>query len=265
MKTLIIYGSKWGWTNFESDCLLPHFHNSIQQIKIFNKTQDLLNYLRCTSGHINYVMPLDENHMNELRSVGVKAFMPPAEVVDIFCNKQKFADYVKKNNLQAYFPITYTQPQNSNQLVIVKPKYGGASTNVYVTTLNKLTPNVFVNNVVQEYIDSKTEFAGYFVAKNGKIVHSFTYYRNYPSVPYIKGINDHTVQQRTGVNANYIEIIEKFIRPVGFTGTFCVDFKLARNTLIVLEINARLGGSLSYTQNTQDAVNVINKMIEVFN
>lgn len=265
MKTLIIYGSKWGWTNFESDRLLPLFHNSIQQIKIFTKTQDLLNYLRSNNGHINYVMPLDENHMNELRSVGVKAFMPPAETVDIFCNKQKFADYVKKNNLQAHFPTTYIQPQNSNQLVVVKPKYGGASTNVYVTTLNKLTPNVFVNNVVQEYIDSKTEFAGYFVAKNGKIVHSFAYYRNYPSVPYIKGINDNTVQQRTGVNANYIEILEKFIRPVGFTGTFCVDFKLARNTLIVLEINARLGGSLSYIQNSQDTVNVINKMIEVYN
>ena len=42
MKTLIIYGYKWGWTNFESDCLLPYFKNSIQQIKVFTKTYDKL-------------------------------------------------------------------------------------------------------------------------------------------------------------------------------------------------------------------------------
>jgi len=264
MKNLIIYGSKWGWTNFESDRLLPYFNNSIQQIKIFTKTSDILNYLKSNENQINYVMPLDENHMTELRNVGIKGFFPTAETVDIFCNKQKFTNYVLEHNLQNHFPITYTSVQKSNQLVVVKPKYGGASTNVYFTTLDKLTPDIFINNVVQEYIDSKTEFAGYFVAKNGKIIHSFAYYRKYPSVPYIKAINDNTIQQRTVVDNNYIEIIEKFIRPISFTGVFCVDFKLAKNTLIVLEINARLGGSLSFPQNSQDAVNVINRMIEVY-
>jgi predicted ATP-grasp superfamily ATP-dependent carboligase len=265
MKTLLIYGYKWGWINFESDRLLPYFNNSIQQIKVFKKTDEILNYLKSNENQTNYVMPLDEMHMAELRNVGIKGLFPSADTVDIFCNKQKFTNYVLENNLSQYFPITYSSVQNSNQLVVVKPKYGGASTNVYITTLNKLTPNIFVNNVVQEYIDSKTEFAGYFVAKNGNIVHSFAYYRNYPSVPYIKGINDKTIQQRTGINSNYLEIIEKFIKPVSFTGAFCVDFKLAKNTLIVLEINARLGGSLSYIQNSLDAVNVINHLIEVYN
>jgi predicted ATP-grasp superfamily ATP-dependent carboligase len=265
MKTLIIYGSKFCWINFESDCLLPYFNNYIQSIKIFTKTDDILNYLESNQHQINYVMPLDENHMIELRNVGIEGLFPPAETVDIFCNKQKFANYVLEHNLSNYFPITYTSQQKSEQLVVVKPNYGGASTNVYVTTLDKLTPDIFINNVVQEYIDSKTEFAGYFVAKNGKIVHSFAYYRKYPSVPYIKAINDNTIQKRTHIDNNYLEIIEKFIRPISFTGTFCVDFKLAKNTLIVLEINARLGGSLSYPENIQDAVNIISHMIKVYN
>jgi predicted ATP-grasp superfamily ATP-dependent carboligase len=264
MKSLLIYGYKWGWTNFESDRLLPYFKNSIQQIKVFSKTTDLLNYLETNSHNENYVLPLDEQHMQELRNVGIKGLMSNAETVDIFCNKQKFTKYVAEHNLNAYFPITYSFPQNSNQLVVVKPKYGGASTNVYVTTLNKLKADIFTNNVVQEYIDSKTEFAGYFVSKKGKIVHSFAYFRSYPSVPYIKGINDNTIQHKSIIIEPYLDIIEKFIKPVEFTGTFCVDFKLAKNTLIVLEINARLGGSLSYTQNSQDAADIIKKMIEVF-
>jgi predicted ATP-grasp superfamily ATP-dependent carboligase len=264
MKTLIIYGYKWGWVNFESDRLLPYFNNSIQNIKVFTKTNDLIDYLNTNGHNKNYVLPLDESHMFELRNAGIKGLMSDAETVDIFCNKQKFAKYVIQNNLNAYFPISYTSPQNSNQLVVVKPKYGGASTNVYITTLNKLKPDVFNNNVVQEYINSNSEFAGYFVSKKGKIIHSFAYYRTYPSVPYIKGINDNTVQHRTNIVEPYLGIIEKFMKPVGFTGTFCVDFKLAKNTLIVLEINARLGGSLSFPQNSQDAADVIKKLIEVY-
>jgi predicted ATP-grasp superfamily ATP-dependent carboligase len=265
MKSLLIYGYKWGWINFESDRLLPYFNNKIQKIKIFLKTDDLLSYLKENNIDQNYILPLDENHMKEVRDKGIKGLFPPEEIVDVFCNKQKFSNYVIENNLQAYYPITYTSCNDSNQLVVVKPKYGGASTNVYITTLNKITPDIFINNIVQEYINSKTEFAGYFVAKNGKIEHSFAYYRTYPSVPYIKAINDNTIQYKTDVNEIYVKIIEKFINPVKFTGAFCVDFKLAKNTLIVLEINARIGGSLSFVNNSQDAANVINKMIEVFN
>ena len=265
MKTLIIYGYKWGWYNFESDVLLPFFNNSIQQIKVFSNKDDILNYLKLNNNNINYVLPLDELFMEELRTIEINGLFPSAETVDIFSNKQKFSKYVIENNLDQYYPITYTNVQNSNELVIVKPKYGGASTNVYITTLNKLTPDIFINNIVQEYIFSNTEFAGYFVAKNGKIIHSFAYYRYYPELPYIKSINDQSEQNRTIVSDIYLEIIEKFIAPVSFTGTFCVDFKLAKNTLKVLEINARLGGSLSYPKNSSDAVNIINKMIEVYN
>jgi predicted ATP-grasp superfamily ATP-dependent carboligase len=264
MKSLLIYGYKWGWTNFENDCLLPYLKNYIQQIKVFHKITDLQNYLQTNSNNKNYVLPLDENHMIELRKVGIKGLMSSADTVDLFCNKQKFTKYVAQHNLNEYYPITYSSPENGNQLVVVKPKYGGASSNVYITTLNKLKADVFINNVVQEYIDSKTEFAGYFVSKKGKILHSFAYFRNYPSVPYIKGINDNTIQHKSIIIEHYLNIIEKFIKPVEFTGTFCVDFKLAKNTLIVLEINARLGGSLSYSQNKQDAADIIKKMIEVF-
>jgi hypothetical protein len=90
MKSLLIYGFKWGWTNFESDCLLPYLKNTIQQIKIFHKITDLQNYLHNNSHNKNYVLPLDENHMDELRKVGIKGLMSNAETVDLFCNKQKF-------------------------------------------------------------------------------------------------------------------------------------------------------------------------------
>jgi predicted ATP-grasp superfamily ATP-dependent carboligase len=269
MKILVIYGQKYGWHNFEKEeRLLPYFNDKIQKIQIFTKVADLSNYLK-KEGAANkiYVLPLDENHMHELYNAKINALMPKKEIVDTFRNKKLFANYANKYGLSKYLPTTYTSPKISDELVIVKPCHGGASSGVYLSPLKNLTANVFNTYVVQQYINTKTEFAGYFVAKNGVIVRPcFAYSRTYPSVPYIKAQNDKTVATKINISPNYVDDIEKFVKPSGYTGTFCVDFKLDQSGVLkVLEINPRLGGSLSYPNNSNDAVNIILKTIDAFN
>lgn len=269
MQILAIYGQKYGWKNFaEEDILLPHFNNKIQKIKIFTKVDDLSSYIK-KEGATNkiYVMPLDENHMHDLYKAKINALMPSKEIVDTFCNKILFSQYAIKHGLSKHIPITYTSPKNSDELVIVKPCHGGASAGVYLSPLKNLKITDFKNHVVQQYIDSKTEYAGYFVAKKGVIIRPcFAYSRTYPTVPYIKAHNDTTVAHKIDISSYYVDDIEKFIKPSAFTGTFCVDFKLNKSgTLIIMEINPRLGGSLSYATNKNDAVNIILKMIDAFN
>ena len=269
MQILAIYGQKPGWYNFEKeDILLPYFNNKVQKIVIFTKVADLSNYLK-KEGETNqiYVMPLDETHIHQLYAAKINALMPKKDIVDIFSNKKLFAQYVNKHGLSRHVPITYTSPKNIDDLVIVKPNVCGGSCGIYLAKLKDIPSNIFSSHTVQQYIDSKTEYAGYFVSKNGVIVRpSFAYCRTYPAVPYIKAHNDTTVAQKIDISSYYIDDIEKFIKPSAYTGTFCVDFKLNKSgTLIVLEINPRLGGSLSYSTNKNDAVNIISKLIDVFN
>jgi predicted ATP-grasp superfamily ATP-dependent carboligase len=265
MKHLIIYGSMGGWINFESNVFLPYLKDKIHSIKIFTDINKLERYLKGEGlRHINYVLPLTDIHCLEINIAKIPALIPSADVLNIFSDKQLFAEYVQKHNLQNYFPQTFTSPNINKKLVVVKPKHGGGSAEVYFTELNKLKEEDFVNNTVQEYIYSNIEFAGYFVANKGEIIDAFTYYREYPPGPYIKAVNDITVQYRTVVDKPYVEIIEKFVKPVSYTGTFCVDFKLAKDTLIVLEINPRLGASLSYPENIEDGVRVISNLINIY-
>jgi predicted ATP-grasp superfamily ATP-dependent carboligase len=266
IKNLIIYGSMGGWTNFESDVFLPYLKDKIHAIKIFYKIKKLQKYLEKEgSNSINYVLPLTDNHCKEINDANIMALIPNSEVLHIFYNKHVFSDYVKKNNLSKYYPQVFIGPNVNKQLVVVKPNFGGGSTCVYFTELNKLKKEDFKNNIVQEYINSHLEFAGYFVADKGEIIHSFGYYREYPeNTPYIKAINDTSVQKRTHIDKEYVKIIEKFVKPVFYTGAFCVDFKLAKNTLIVLEINPRLGASLSYPENIKDGADVIGNLIDIY-
>ena len=264
-KNLIIYGSMCGWINFESDVFLPYLKDKIHAIKIFDEIEKLQNYLKDEgSKSINYVLPLTDNHCREINDANIMALIPNSEVLNIFSNKHVFSNYVKENNLTKYYPQVYTGPNVNRQLVVVKPKFGGGSAMVYFTELNKLKEDVFEDNIVQEYITSKLEFAGYFVANEGTIIHSFGYYREYPEGPYIKAVNDTSIQKRTHIDKPYVKIIEQFVKPVSYSGAFCVDFKLAKDTLIVLEINPRLGASLSYPENITDGAEVIRKLIEIY-
>ena len=268
MKVLVIYGQKPGWHNFENEQrLLPFLKNKVQCIQIFTKVHQLVGYLQKEGArHTNYIMPLDESHMLELYNANIPAMMPRQDIINAFSNKVLFAQYAQQQGFSHMIPKTYYAPQHSDALVAVKPPCGGASCGVYVSPLKNVQPHLFHSSVVQEYIDTNMEFAGYFVAKNGSVLRPcLAYLRVYPKVPYIKAHDDKTVQNRIMMDPIYVDVIDQFIKPTGYTGTFCVDFKLNKQgVLIILEINPRLGGSLSYPQNGNDAGTIISQLIDVF-
>ena len=263
MNVLIIYGYRSHWHNFNDDKLLPLLNKTINKIIIINDINSLKKYLNSTN-NTNYILPLVEYHMLELKQANIPALMEKTETIETFSNKKKFIEYAIKHNLQAYIPKTFKSTHQSSQLVIVKPTCGYASTGAYLSSLDKLTNNIFRDNVVQEYILTNTEYAGYLVVKNGNIIHSLAYFRNYPTLPYIKGHNDNSIQKRSEINKACLDIFEKFLKPVNYTGTCCIDYKILNNVPIIFEINPRLGLSLTYESNKQDAADVVLKMIDVF-
>ena len=267
MKVLVIYGYLEHWHNFKSDVLLPHFHGKINAIKIFTNTHLLKNYLNSEGKwHKNYVIPLNEGFLYELHGAGIPCLMPKVDVVNIFCDKSRFLFYVVMNHLEANYPKSYINPHpHENKLVIVKPHWGGNSQGCYTANLKDLGAQVFKKNIAQDYIKSSREYAGYGVAKNGRIIYCFEYIRDYGDRVYIKGdTTDNTTQHRIEMDPSHKSVLEKFLLPVKFTGAFCADYKKHNNQLIVFEINARLGGSLAASYNRNDAAAIILKTIEAY-
>jgi predicted ATP-grasp superfamily ATP-dependent carboligase len=266
MYTLIIYGNQPGWVNFSSDVLLPYFYDFIKKIKIFKNITELLDYLNDEgSNDTNYILPLLEESMVELHENNIYAMMPKWDVACLFQNKQLFNNYVNNNNLMQYIPKTYIEPLNSRELVIVKPPCGGNSCGVYLSMLNKVEPDIWCTHIIQEYIYGDTEYAGYFAVNKGKIIRSFAYSRYYGNRIYIKGDSqDDTTQTKVDIERKYLDIFEKFFMPVEFTGTCCADFKIDDGNLKIFEINPRIGGSLSYPENINDAANIVTELIRIF-
>jgi len=267
MKVLIVYGQMEHWHNFKTDCLLPYFNGKVNAIKIFTNTQLLKNYLNSEGKwHQNYVIPLNEGFLYELRQANITCMMPQTDIVNIFCDKSRFLFYVVMNHLEAYYPKSYINPHpHENKLVIVKPHWGGNSQGCYTANLKDLGAEVFKKNIAQDYIKASREYAGYGVAKHGKIIYSFAYIRDYGDKVYIKGdASDNTTQHRIEMDPNHKVILEKFLMPVKFTGAFCADYKIFNNQLIVFEINARLGGSLAAPYNRNDAAAIISHTIDAY-
>ena len=190
--------------------------------------------------------------------------MPRDLIVKEFTNKQFFANYILKNKLNQFFPKIYLHNDNSNTNVVVKPPYGGNSLGVYLENINNISPQVFKQNVVQEYIKSDTEYTGNFVVENGKIIYCFAYSRYYGNRNYIKhDAEDNTIQHRVEIKPKHIAQFEQFLMPVKYTGPCNIDYKLINDNIIVFEINSRLGGSLTFSNHTEDFANMILYLINL--
>jgi hypothetical protein len=192
--------------------------------------------------------------------------MTKSDIIDIFSNKKMFDQYVMKFNLNKYVPQRYTYNDNSDKLVIVKPPCGGSSIGMYLSKIRDLSKEVFDTKLVQEYIKEDTEFTGNLVVQDGHILFGFVYYRYYGDRYYIKhDSQDFTVQYKAPISQKYLDILEKFLLPVKYTGVCNVDFKLVgpKEKIVVFEINPRLGGSLFFHNHYDDLAVMIFHLMNV--
>jgi len=256
MNILILYGKQPGWT-IDYEKLLNFLKPTFHEVLSFIDTNSLNNYLKNNSNKI-YILPLTEPHIYELHEAKIKAIMTTPEVIHIFSNKKNFDKYVSENNLTKYVPKSYSCNDYSGQIVIVKPPTGGSSIGMYLSNINKLPNEIFNTHLIQEYIKEETEFTGNLVVQDGRILFGFAYVRHYGNRYYIKNDSqDFTTQQIAPISQKYLDILELFLLPVKYTGVCNVDFKLSRDTIIVFEINPRLGGSLFFSNHYDDLAKTI--------
>lgn len=273
-KCLIFYGFHKEWHKFYSQpSLKENFKNIVSEIKIILTLHNLKVFLNGDGkNYKNYILPTLVEHIKELREEGINTlFYVETRFLDMLADKKIFYDYVNNFNLLKYVPTNYSKESNrkTDKLVIIKPRLSCYSYGVYKKKICDLQDEEFDDNVVQEYIKERKEYAGYFVSFFGKVRIAFAYAGDYGDNEYIKceGCSfDSTPKVRVNLmkNRQFISKIEEFLKPCNFTGTSCFDFKIKDKELKVFEINPRLGGSLKLEENRNDFIIIVKELMDMY-
>ena len=271
-RNLLFYGYHNYWPSlYNKNTYMNHLSDIINDVKIFRDIPRLQEYLK-TEGqnYKNYILPSITDHIKELNNAGINSlFKLDSGWLDRLDDKKKFADYAIENKLSQFIPCIYSKwcDRSADILVIVKPRIGAYSYGVSKKKLYEVQDWEFDDHVVQEYIKDPIEYAGYFVAYNGNITHSFAYMGNHGNGEFIKyegGVFDTTPKTRVTLDDKIVKELELFLKPTFFTGTCCFDFKIKDGNLKVFEINPRLGGSLTLEENKTDLTDIIRKLINIY-
>lgn len=269
-KVLIYYGFIPDWTHvFDANSLMSSLGQTIKKILIITDIDTLKKYLQSDGlNYKNYIFPIKIENIVELNNAGINSlFEIKTPDLKKFADKKLFVEYVCENKLQKFIPECYFGPRNTNDFVIIKPKISYYSIGIYTKLLKDVKQEEFSNNIVQKYIYDQKEYAGYFVAHNGKITHGFAYLSIYGKDPFIKnkgGKWDGKPQTRVDLDKNVLSVLEKFLIPCSYTGVCSIDFKMSDTYLYVFEINPRLGGSLNDKNNKEDLTDVILSLMKIY-
>ena len=249
------------WLNVLNNNLIVDFskHANITDIKnVYN-----INNLNNIDLSSVYIIPLMETHMLELHKNNIKALMPSLEHIKIFSCKKMFVSYVKNNNLEKYTPKVYNSNDeiNRDMSYIIKPYSLNNGENMCIK--KNLDETDFINKIVQEYIENKTEYTAYIVSKKGKIIKCITYEYKFENAQHIKSYPRNTQNMsKFELDCKYVKQLELFFLNCEYTGISNTDFIICDGQIKVFEINPRLGGGLIRFDRC-DLVEILYEMVKI--
>jgi carbamoylphosphate synthase large subunit len=233
-------------------------------------------------------IPFLEHDAITLFDNGLSPACPSRTAINEFKCKNNFHRFVVENCLQILCPSTYTSIEEITSLpIIVKPFSCNSGEYTFVIENTAETMGLCCNELeqyvkkvcdekckkdlsylMQEYIVSPVEYVAHIVADKGKIIVCIVYKCDYADAGnYVKKAvteRDLEKMKKVELDERFIRDFERFLLPLSYTGCCCVDFKIVEGMLRVLEINPRLGGSLTLSGNKADLITVLNALISVF-
>jgi hypothetical protein len=93
----------------------------------------------------------------------------------------------------------------------------------------------------QLMVPGKTEYAAHLLIKNNKIIFDLTMKYTFEHDYSVKAKHP---SKTTIVQSRHIQLFEKLLNDISFSGLCCLNYKEIRGVPMILEINPRLGGSL---------------------
>jgi len=175
--------------------------------------------------------------------------------VEICNDKTKFSNFMTSNGFDDYIPKKYYKTSFKIKFPVIF-KHSVTSSGIgseicyNMDDLNRKIKEAKKKYIIQEYIVSKSEYAGNMYVKNGVIIHSIYYRKDYDQKYYIQRgsmFNQKGTYKRIDpepMRKHENNVFSKILRKLNFTGFLCFDFKIVDDTVKIFEINPRLGGTL---------------------
>lgn len=181
-------------------------------------------------------------------------------VMELLHNKKLFYNYMIDNFAEHIPKIINTYPY------IIKPIVSTGSENVIVvydetSYLQNIHKILTLDHIKQEYILSDKFYVANMLFKHGEYIYGNVYVANKRSayeilrepIKYIA----HTTRKLTDMEIN---VFGKILGNLNYHGMCCIDYDYVNETIVIFEINPRLGISLYASKN--DLNLFIKKMIE---
>lgn len=202
------------------------------------------------------VIPLLETHTKNCPR-NFPSLIPDALSLYMLGDKLAFSAYVRWNRLQHLCPVTYPNSEEADYPCILKRADLNGGTGISVVNslqhLQSLLPLRGWSGktiVLQSLVRGDMEYVTHCVCKDGRILWHCSFACEMYSDQDIRGPLNVKARQAYTISEKNIADIEAFLLPLHYTGPCNVDYKLGEDgTIIVFEINPRLGGTLMLPEN----------------
>ncbi len=215
------------------------------------------------------VIPLMEDHARHCPRRYL-SLIPDERSIDVLANKATFAAYAEAEGLSHLCPKTYASGADAVFPCVLKRLDLNAGLGVAVTNSLEELNSVLQRDpwlgrpfLLQSLTAGRAEYVTHCVCKNGLMVWrcSFAYEMN-ATAPVRRPDNVRRISPMTASRSNMSQI-ERFLRPLAYTGPCNVDYKISDGgDIVVMEINPRLGGSLMMPQNTDYLCGALSSIIK---
>ncbi len=224
-----------------------------------DEVKDEARVLRLYKGRRELLLPLKEpDILAEPR--GGWVLLPHRKIVRILRNKRRFAEYFEARGLGHLLPRHYASADEAVFPCVVKKVRSGGSAGVRLVQSRAeldavLAEPKFVGRpiLLQELFATSEDDVGYFVMVRGRIVWHCAYRYHLPEPGLIRPPKLEMPVDRYRFTAEELALFESVFAPMNYSGPVNVDLKRRPDgSLVFIEINARLGGSLMQPRNLDD-------------
>ncbi len=199
---------------------------------------------------ITVVIPLSvENSINAPKEF--HSLIGDAAALNTLHNKNLFAAFVNENNLNKYFPETFSDIDNINYPCVLKRTNLADGAGIIVIPSESALRLALKhplwerqNIIIQSFIPGSKEYVTHAICLNGKVIWNCTFlYKMKDANPMRKVASSHVFHE-AATSPKIIKVIESVIGLLDYSGPINVDYKILNNSPIIFEINPRFGASL---------------------
>lgn len=171
--------------------------------------------------------------------------LPNNDIVTLCDDKLLFYECLSKKGFGNYLPKIGS---NSGYPFVIKKRvtHFGMDSEIVANKEDEVKFAEIITSpdyIAQEYIAGKHEYAAHVLFKNGKIVTAITIKHVHRSKVYIRGHQKEKTIFSEITSNRFMSLFADILQAINFQGICCIDYKILKGKLYILEINPRIGSS----------------------